>query len=122
MGSSISCSIFKTFSTALQWIACTRCGVPTMLHILDDFLFLGPPDSHICNLALHQFMSMCDVLGVPIKGAKTEGSSITIIFLGIELYTVNMEARLPEEKNVKIQNALHSAKRRKKRLYASSNH
>lgn len=85
-----------------------------MLHILDDFLFLGPPDSHICNLALHQFMSMCDVLGVPIKGAKTEGSSITIIFLGIELYTVNMEARLPEEKIVKIQNALHSAKRRKK--------
>lgn len=114
MGCSISCSIFETFSTALQWIACTKFGVPTMLHILDDFLFLGPPDSSICKLALHQFMSMCDVLGVPIKGEKTEGPSTTLIFLGIELDTVNMEARLPEEKIVKIQNALHSAKRRKK--------
>lgn len=114
MGCSISCSIFETFSTALQWIACTKFGVPTMLHILDDFLFLGPPDSSICKLALHQFMSMCDVLGVPIKGEKTEGPSTTLIFLGIELDTVNMEARLPEEKIVKIRNALHSAKRRKK--------
>lgn len=114
MGCSISCSIFETFSTALQWIACTKFGVPTMLHILDDFLFLGPPDSSICKLALHQFMSMCDVLGVPINGEKTEGPSTTLIFLGIELDTVNMEARLPEEKIVKIQNALHSAKRRKK--------
>lgn len=114
MGCSISCSIFETFSTALQWIACTKFGVPTMLHILDDFLFLGPPDSSICKLALHQFMSMCDVLGVPIKGEKTEGPSTTLIFLGIELDTVNMEARLPEEKIVKIKNALHSAKRRKK--------
>lgn len=114
MGCSISCSIFETFSTALQWIACTKFGVPTMLHILDDFLFLGPPDSSICKLALHQFMSMCDVLGVPIKGEKTEGPSTTLIFLGIELDTVNMEARLPEVKIVKIQNALHSAKRRKK--------
>lgn len=88
MGCSISCSIFETFSTALQWIACTKFGVPTMLHILDDFLFLGPPDSSICKLALHQFMSMCDVLGVPIKGEKTEGPSTTLIFLGIELDTV----------------------------------
>lgn len=88
MGCSISCSIFETFSTALQWIACTKFGVPTMLHILDDFLFLGKPDSSICKLALHQFMSMCDVLGVPIKGEKTEGPSTTLIFLGIELDTV----------------------------------
>lgn len=114
MGCSISCSLFETFSTALQWIACTKFGVPNMLHILDDFLFLGPPDSPICNLSLHQFMSMCAVLGVPIKGKKTEGPSTTLVFLGIELDTVNMEARLPEEKIVKIQNALHSAKRRKK--------
>lgn len=113
MGCSISCSIFETFSTALQWIACTKFGVPTMLHILDDFLFLGLPDSSICKLALHQFMSICDVLGVPIKGEKTEGPSTTLIFLGIELDTVNMEAKSPEEKIVKIQNALHSAKRHK---------
>lgn len=72
-----------------------------MLHILDDFQFLGPPDSPICNLALHLFMSMCDVLGVPIKDEKTEGPSITLIYLGIELDTVKMEARLLEEKNYK---------------------
>lgn len=114
MGCSISCSIFETFSTALQWIACSKFGVSNMLHILDDFLFLGPPDSPVCNLALSQFISMCEVLGVPIKCEKTEGPSTTLIFLGIELDTMNMEARLPRDKIEKIQNALHSAKRRKK--------
>lgn len=114
MGCSISCSIFETFSTALQWIACKRFGVQNMLHILDDFLFLGPPSSPICEHSLQQFVSMCDVLGVPIKAEKTEGPSTRIVFLGIELDSHSMEARLPDEKVEKIRNAVHSAKRRKK--------
>lgn len=49
MGCSISWYIFETFSTALQWIACTKFDVANMLHILDDFfLFSGPPAFPIC--------------------------------------------------------------------------
>ncbi|XP_062618317.1 uncharacterized protein LOC134279921 [Saccostrea cucullata] len=114
MGCSISCSIFETFSTALQWIACSKFGVPNMLHILDDFLFIGPPNSAICHSSLKQFLSMCDVLGIPIKSEKTEGPSTTMVFLGIELDTIKMEARLPQEKIQKIKLALDSAKKCKK--------
>jgi hypothetical protein len=57
---------------------------------------------------------MCETLGVPIKHEKTVGPATTIVFLGIELDTVNMEARLPHDKIEKIRKALHSAKCRKK--------
>ena len=66
MGWSVSCSISESFSkisTALQWIACSRFGVPNMLHILYDFLNIGPPNSAICHSALNQFLSMCEILG-----------------------------------------------------------
>jgi hypothetical protein len=73
-----------------------------MLHILDDFLFLGPPDSAICGRSLTQFKALCEVLGVPIKNEKTVGPSTTLTFLGIELDTLAMEARLPWDKVEKI--------------------
>ena len=57
---------------------------------------------------------MCDVLGIPIKSEKTEGPSTTMVFLGIELDTIKMEARLPQEKIQKIKLALDSAKKCKK--------
>ena len=114
MGCSISCSIFETFSSALQWVACNKFGVANMLHVLDDFLFLGPANSAICDLSLKQFLSMCEVLGIPIKKEKTEGPKEIIIFLGIELDSKCMEARLPLEKIHKVKAALTSMKNRKK--------
>lgn len=102
MGCSISCSKFESFSTALEWIACKKFGIPRMVHILDDFLFIGPPNSSICGSSLKQFISMCDVLSIPIRSEKTEGPATTIVFLGIELDTCFMEARLPDDEIQKI--------------------
>jgi hypothetical protein len=45
---------------------------------------------------------------------KTEGPSTTIVFLGIELDSSRIEARLPGDKVEKIKVAVHTAKRRKK--------
>lgn len=114
MGCSISCSIFEKISTALQWIACTKFGITNMLHVLDDFLFVGPPESGICSVSLSQFINMCFVLGIPIKSENTEDPSTVLTFLGIELDTMKMQARLPQEKVDKIKLALHSIKHRKK--------
>lgn len=41
MGSSSSCKIFESFSTALEWIATNKFGCGVVIHILDDFLFCG---------------------------------------------------------------------------------
>lgn len=43
MGASSSCQIFKSFSCGLQWIMENKYQASGMSHILDDFLFVGPP-------------------------------------------------------------------------------
>ena len=42
--------------------------------------------------------SIAKELGLPIEEKKTEGPSTCITFLGIELDTVAMEMRLPQNK------------------------
>ncbi|KAJ1190327.1 hypothetical protein NDU88_007065 [Pleurodeles waltl] len=62
-----------------------------------------------CTLALTQFQSMAKVFGAPLAPEKTEGPSTCLVFLGIQLDTVKMEARLPQEKVMKIIDMLEVA-------------
>lgn len=114
MGSSSSCAIFERFSTALQWIAQNKCNIQNIVHILDDFLFICPPNFDLANQCLNTFIKLCNTLGVPIKEEKTEMANTTMTFMGIELDSVAMEARLPKDKIVKITEALLSFRKRKK--------
>ena len=52
------------------------------------------------NLSIIQ--KVCDSLGIPLALEKVEGPSTSLTFLGITLDTNNMDARLPEEKFIKI--------------------
>lgn len=57
---------------------------------------------------------MCSILGVTIKREKTEYASACMTFMGLELDSVAMEARLPSEKLDKLRSLLaHHAQRRK---------
>ena len=49
MGSSSAPAIFERFSSAIHFVCNTYLGIDHMVHILDDFLNLGPPNSHICQ-------------------------------------------------------------------------
>jgi hypothetical protein len=51
---------------------------------------------------------MCKYLGVPLAEEKTVGPSTNIIFLGIELCSVNMRACLPSDKLEKYRKTLDS--------------
>ena len=114
MGASSSCSIFESFSTALHWIGRTKLSIKYMVHILDDFLILGPPVSQKCQEDLHKFLGLCEKLGVPIKAEKTESARQVITFMGLELDSINMEARLPQDKLLKLRGLLDfHCKRRK---------
>ena len=108
MGCSSSCHIFERFSTALEWIAINKFGIISIIHYLDDFLILGPPNSNQCHTDLNNFLSMCKQIGVPIKAEKTVQPSNVILFLGIELDSVSKIARLPQAKLIKIQNAIEN--------------
>ena len=92
----------------------TRQGVTFVLHYLDDFLTLGPPASNICQQNLNIIQKVCTSLGIPLALEKVEGPSTTLTFLGIALDTINMEARLSEEKLTRIRQLVISWLNRKK--------
>ena len=112
MGCSSSCLIFERFSSALKWILTNHYNVQDVVKVLDDFLFIAPTFDK-CQNNLDAFMNMCQNIGVPIAHHKTEGPSCCLTFLGIELDTKNMVARLPLEKltdyNKNVDNLLTSS-------------
>ena len=89
--------IFETFSTSLEWILENKLKTNKIHHILDDFLFVNKTYD-FCLSELQRFRSLCDNLGFPINEDKTEGPSTKLSFAGIELDTVLMVARLPQDK------------------------
>lgn len=52
MGFTLSCYFFESFSTFLNWVIDMDIGPAVSMHYLDDFLFVGPPHSVFCSLAL----------------------------------------------------------------------
>ena len=97
MGLSTSCKVFEYLSTAIQWIATSKGEIENMVHIVDDFLILASSKANCAN-QLRTFQIICEKIGVSLAPEKTEGPSQCIKFAGIELGTVLMEARLPQEK------------------------
>ena len=67
MGLRSSAAIFDRFSSGLKWIAQSKLGINFILHILDDFLIMGPAESDKCAEDLQNFLTVCEELGVPIK-------------------------------------------------------
>ena len=97
MGCSVSCRIFEQFSSALQWIMTTKLETEHMTHILDDFIFIAQSQS-ACNTSLSKFINLAQELNIPIKESKTCLPATTSVVHGIEVDTIKMEARLPQDK------------------------
>ena len=84
-----------------------RFGASGVLHILDDFFFNAKTRTK-CRSDLSNFLHLCGYLGVLIAQEKTVGPSQVIQFVGIILYSVRQEARLPEDKLQKCRLLLQS--------------
>ena len=112
MGLSSSCNIFEAFSTALEWLSVHRLGASSVLHILDDFLFIAKTKDR-CEADLGNFVSLCHQLGVPLAPEKTAGPDTVLQFAGITLDSVKGEARLPDEKLQKCRVLLHNFYKRR---------
>ena len=114
MGASLSCAIFERFSSWLQFATETHLKNQHIVHILDDFLFLSSAEADSCQSDLDSFLRFCDHIGVPIKQEKTASARIVITFMGLELDSVAMEARLPADKLSKVRGKLlHLSRSRK---------
>jgi hypothetical protein len=73
-----------TIQAKLHWIMENKYCAAGMSHIIDDFLFVGPPNSDKCLVDLQCFSSLCSRLGVPLKPEKTILPTTTIVIYGIE--------------------------------------
>jgi hypothetical protein len=113
MGCRSSCAIFERFSSALQWVALNRLQIPYISHILDDFIFVGPPGTDVADRSLHQFLAFCHDCGIPIKDSKTVLPSTCVVAHGIELDTELRQARLPFDKLDRARDLLLQFKARK---------
>ena len=110
-GCSSSCKIFERFSTALEWILRNKFNVKHTCHVLDDFLFLALVYSE-CKGYLEAWKNLCRLLNISLALDKTFDPSQIMIFLGIEISTIEMMARLPEYKlisyRLQLQELMHS--------------
>ena len=79
-----------------------------LLHYLDDFHTLGPPNSQACQRNLHTCIKQFQDWGIPLHPDKLEGPSTLLTVLGVELDSLLLQVRLPQEKFDRINTLLVS--------------
>lgn len=97
MGCSSSCRLFSTFTDALLFILKEKFGIKNVVKVLDDFIFIEKTEQ-ACKENLEKFIQFCQKAGIPLAPHKTEGPTRCLTFLGVELDTLLMLARLPIDK------------------------
>ena len=106
-------NIFNAVADGLEWVLAHE-GVRGIIHYLDDFLFVGRPQTSECAVALDLAEGVCQCLGVPLALEKTEGPTCSLTFLGVCLDTEAMELRLPAEKLTRLAALVRQWQGRKK--------
>lgn len=95
--------LFNLFSEAFHWILQEELGTQELpgriIHYLDDFLIVIPPDSNPTNYT-RVFAKLCTELGLSIKESKNKEGTM-VDFAGVELDTRRMVIRLPMKKLLK---------------------
>ncbi len=97
--------IFTAVADGLQWIMLKR-GVSMVTHYLDDYITLGPPESSECEQNLAEIIKTCEYTGTPLEAEKCEGPTPVLTFLGMELDSLLMEVRLPQDKLIRLKQLL----------------
>ena len=90
--------LFNQLADALKWLVRHHLNIPSIIHILDDFFIVQPPPSCLCATALCQVLTLFEELNIPLAPKKTFRPSQVLEFMGITLDSINMQARLPEDK------------------------
>ena len=98
MGCSASCQLFERFATFVEWLVRSRSKSNSVEHYLDDFFFVGKANSGDCQHRMSIFSSLCGEMGIPLADEKTVGPATNIVFLGLEIDTVEMVIRIPFDK------------------------
>ena len=96
-GLSSSCAKWELYASAMHHFFCTLIGIGEVVHYIDDFLFVIA-SKVVAHSQLAAALKLCVDLGVPMSPSKTEGPTTLLTFLGIEIDTLLMIARLSPAK------------------------
>jgi len=89
--------IFNLFSEAIHWVMVSLGW--KLCHYIDDFLLVLPPQTG-CDTqkAAADFSHICESVGFAIEETKNKEGTL-VDFLGLEIDTMAMQARLPLDKH-----------------------
>lgn len=99
--------LFNQLSEGLEWILKHNYGLNNVIHILDDF-FIAEPSRVQCLSSFTTLLRLFMSVQAPVVASKTLGPSQVLEFMGIELDSTLMEARLPEDKLLRARELLNS--------------
>ena len=89
---------FNRLADAFEWILKNNYMTTDLMHYLDDYFNVGPPDSKTCGDNVNIMIYMASHLEVPLAPEKLEGPTTSLVFLGVLIDTIGMETAIPEEK------------------------
>ena len=95
-------AIFNTVADSFHWCLVNNWNVLDLLHYLGDYFTLGPPNSNICASRLKAIDRAASDVGIPLPPDKCVGPTTCLVFLGIELDSIRMTARLPADKHAEL--------------------
>ena len=98
--------IFTGVADAIQWILRHK-GIDNIIHYLDDYILVAKGKEE-ADIQKWQLVSTFSELGVSLEPSKLEGPAQLLSFLGIEVDTVALQLRLPQEKAQQLCQKLHS--------------
>lgn len=102
-GLSSSCARWDDFASCAKWIITNVIGVTHVYHYVDDYLVIHGRITPRAALGVRDLIvRVMSWLGLPISTKKLEGPATVITYLGIEIDTVKMEARLPHAKLLEL--------------------
>lgn len=105
-GCSISCALIEKFAKFLHWVISYKAGLQTLDHYLDDFIFAGEQETNDCQKLMDTFVQVADELGVPIAHNKTVAPTTNMTFLGLDIDTVRMVVKIPDDKLSKLRHGI----------------
>ena len=100
--------IFSSVTDLAEWVLKQKYNVSFLLHYLDDFHTLRPPNSQTCQQNLDTCIQQFQNWGIPLHRDNLEGPSTLLAVLRIELDPLLLQARLSQEKFDRIHTLLVS--------------
>ena len=95
-------AIFNTVADSFHWCLVNNWNVLDLLHYLDDYFTLGPPKSNICASRLKPVTGMLVTFVFQCLPTNAWAPTTCLVFLGIELDSIRMTARLPADNHAEL--------------------